>query len=68
MKNRRQTFMLVPGDFNFTERIIQFSQKSTQIVTIKLSLRLTNYALLHKDVWGSGCIDSSFRDLGTSWS
>jgi hypothetical protein len=24
-------------------------------------------ALRHEDVWGSGCIDPSFLDLGTSW-
>jgi hypothetical protein len=32
-----------------------------------LSLCLTNYALRHEDVWGSGCIDPHFLDLGTSW-
>jgi hypothetical protein len=34
---------------------------------IKLSLRLTNYALCYDDVWGSGCIDPRFLDLGTNW-
>jgi hypothetical protein len=29
--------------------------------------RLTNYALRHEDVWRSGCIDTHFLDLGTSW-
>jgi hypothetical protein len=33
---------------------------------VKLSLCLTNYALCHEDVWGSGCIDPRFLDLGTS--
>jgi hypothetical protein len=28
----------------------------------------TNYILGHEDVWGSGCIDPHFLDLGTSWS
>jgi hypothetical protein len=28
---------------------------------------LTNYALRHVDVWGGGCIDPRFLDLGTSW-
>jgi hypothetical protein len=32
-----------------------------------LSLCLTNYALRHEDVWGSGCIDPCIRDLGTTW-
>jgi hypothetical protein len=26
-----------------------------------------NYSLRHEDVWGSGCIDPGFLDLGTSW-
>jgi hypothetical protein len=26
-----------------------------------------NYALHHEDVWGSGCIDPRFLDLGTNW-
>jgi hypothetical protein len=34
---------------------------------VKLSLCLTNYTLLHKRVWGSGCIGPRFLDLGTSW-
>jgi hypothetical protein len=33
---------------------------------VKLSLCLTNSALRHEDVWGSGCIDPHFLDLGTS--
>jgi hypothetical protein len=36
-------------------------------VKVKLSLRLTNYALCHEDVRGIGCIDPHFLDLGTSW-
>jgi hypothetical protein len=31
----------------------------------ELSLYLTNYALLHEGVWGSGCIDPHFLDLST---
>jgi hypothetical protein len=34
---------------------------------VKLSLCLTNEAVRHEDVWGSGCIDPRFLDLGTSW-
>jgi hypothetical protein len=33
---------------------------------VKLSLCLTNSALSHEGVWGSGCIDPYFLDLGTS--
>jgi hypothetical protein len=36
-------------------------------IKVKLSLCLTNYALRHGGVWGSGCIDPNFLDLGTSW-
>jgi hypothetical protein len=33
----------------------------------KLSQWLTNKALRREGVWGSGCIDSHFLDLGNSW-
>jgi hypothetical protein len=36
-------------------------------VKVNLSLCLTNDALRHEDVWGSGCIDPQFLDFGTSW-
>jgi hypothetical protein len=39
----------------------------TDKVKVKLSLCLTNLALRHQGVWGSGCIDPLFLDLGTSW-
>jgi hypothetical protein len=29
---------------------------------------LTNEALRHEGVWGSGCIDPDFLDLNTSWT
>jgi hypothetical protein len=34
---------------------------------VKLSLCFTNEALCHEGVWGSGCIDPHFLDLGTIW-
>jgi hypothetical protein len=36
-------------------------------VKVKLSLCLKNYALRHKGLWGSGCIDPYFLDFRTSW-
>jgi hypothetical protein len=36
-------------------------------IYIYLSLCLTNYALAHEGVWGSGYIDPRFLGLGTSW-
>jgi hypothetical protein len=36
-------------------------------VKVKLSLCLTNYAIHHQGLWGSGCIDPHFLDLSTSW-
>jgi hypothetical protein len=36
-------------------------------VEVQLSLCLTNYALRHEGVWGRGCIDPRFLDIGTSW-
>jgi hypothetical protein len=32
-----------------------------------LDTNLTNQALRHEGVWGSGCIDPYFLDLGTTW-
>jgi hypothetical protein len=37
------------------------------LVKVTLSLCLTNYALRHEGLWGSGRIDPRFLDLGTSW-
>jgi hypothetical protein len=37
------------------------------MVKVDLSLGLTNEALRHEGVGGSGCIDIHFLDLGTSW-
>jgi hypothetical protein len=34
---------------------------------VKLFVCLSNYALCHEEVWGSGCIGPCFLDLGTSW-
>jgi hypothetical protein len=34
---------------------------------VKLSLCLTNQALDHEDILGSGCIDPIILDLGSSW-
>jgi hypothetical protein len=36
-------------------------------VKVKLFLCLTNQALRHEGVWGSGCIDPHFLDIGTTW-
>jgi hypothetical protein len=40
---------------------------TTEVKKVKLSLCLTNLALRHESVWGSGCIDPHFLDLGTGW-
>jgi hypothetical protein len=45
-------------------RTVKYNVKGKKV---KLSLRLTNETLRHEDVWGSGCIDPRFLDLGTSW-
>jgi hypothetical protein len=39
----------------------------TRLKEVNVSLYVTNCALRHEDVWGSGCIDPRFLDLGTSW-
>jgi hypothetical protein len=33
-------------------------------IKVKLPLCLTDYALRHEGVWGSGCIDPRLLDLG----
>jgi hypothetical protein len=40
------------------------AERSYNKVKVKLFLGLNNYALRHEDVWGSGCIDPRFVDLG----
>jgi hypothetical protein len=40
---------------------------STFSKKVKMSQCLTNAALRHEGVWGSGCIEPHFLDLGTSW-
>jgi hypothetical protein len=37
------------------------------IKKVKLFLCITNYALRHEDVWGSGYTDPFILELGTSW-
>jgi hypothetical protein len=49
-------------DFTFTANCRLLRGK-----VVKVSLCLTDYALLHEGVWGSGCIDPHFLDLGTTW-
>jgi hypothetical protein len=48
---------------NGLKRIRNMLLKGTKV---KLSLCLTNLALRHEGIWGSGCIDLHFLDLGTS--
>jgi hypothetical protein len=51
-------------------QMIRMCEKSVGILRqgkVKLSLCLTNQPLRHEGVWGSGCIDPCFLDLGTSW-
>jgi hypothetical protein len=37
------------------------------MVKVKMYLYVTNLALRHEGVWGSGYIDPHFLDFGTSW-
>jgi hypothetical protein len=60
-------FILSPKIF-----LLHFIIQATKAVptpheNIKLPLCLTNLAPCHKGVWGNGCIDPHFLDLGTSW-
>jgi hypothetical protein len=47
--------------------IISTSQNQFYWWNIKLFIFLTNYALYHEGVWGTGCIDTYFLVLGTTW-
>jgi hypothetical protein len=49
-----------------TDRVDNVTGKQISL-EVKLFLCSTNYALCHEGVWGSGCIDLHFLDLGTSW-
>jgi hypothetical protein len=42
-------------------------KKAKKVKKVKLSLCLTNLALRHEGVCGSGCTDPHYLDLGTSW-
>jgi hypothetical protein len=59
--------LVTPGTTGFLRRQDNARIAQLRLVKVKLSLSLTNYALCHEGVWGSGCIDQHFLDLGTSW-
>jgi hypothetical protein len=57
--------------FLFSKTKSWYSSAKLHVVTsvkikAKLFLRVTNKALHHEGVWGSGCIDPRFLDLGHS--
>jgi hypothetical protein len=51
-----------------TSTLVWFCDTSLHFITkVKLALCLTDQSLYHDSVWGSGCIDPYFLDLGISW-
>jgi hypothetical protein len=74
-RNNRKTgdYDLLDCDAEYVEWSDQFHRHeilkshSGEVGKVKLSHFLINEALRHEDVWGSGCIDPRFLDLGTSW-
>jgi hypothetical protein len=40
-----------------------YLRQNGKVKKVKLFLCLTNYALRHEDVWGSGCIDRRFLEV-----
>jgi hypothetical protein len=48
-------------------RYLRFSSRRLWRILKNLSLFLTNQALRHENVWGSGCIVPCILDLGTNW-
>jgi hypothetical protein len=58
-------YFIVIRDAKFiSAKIIDRSQRMAKV---NLSLCLTNETLRREGVWESGCINSHFLDLGTSW-
>jgi hypothetical protein len=51
------------------KRIYHHKSPNLSSLNVKgqLSLCITNEALYHEGVWGSGCIDPCFLDLSTNW-
>jgi hypothetical protein len=63
---------VTPGDELFRrrsceERQDKFAYPDIKCIEGKVILCFTDWVLRHDDLWGSGCIDLCFLDLGTSW-
>jgi hypothetical protein len=60
---------LPPGETPFAVKINNNNNNNNKVGVkkVKFTLCFTNEALLHEGVWGSGCIDPYFLDLGSSW-
>jgi hypothetical protein len=50
-----------------TRYVFEFDICTVRPRRINLSQCLTNEALRHGDLWGSGCTDPCFLDIGTRW-
>jgi hypothetical protein len=47
---------------------ISYAMTTQELIEVNVKpLRLTDSALGHEDVGGSGCIDPRFLDLSTNW-
>jgi hypothetical protein len=62
--DRRLSATLVPAFETYS--ILDHQIKISLPRTFR-SQPLTNKAVCHKDIWGSGSIDLRFLDLGTKW-
>jgi hypothetical protein len=57
----------VPTQLCFSWKIINLYSVAVRPCKVKLSLCLSNWALCHEGIWGSGYIDPHFLNLSTSW-
>jgi hypothetical protein len=53
------------SDFSSLKRFLQIFGNTLK--SLNVSLCLTNYALRHESLWGSGSMDPRFLDSGTRW-
>jgi hypothetical protein len=59
---------MCPIPNGFRDRAISlYSSKIVDKKEISRAVSNKGKALRHEGVWGSGCIDPAFLDLGTSW-
>jgi hypothetical protein len=67
LRNRPSLLCRAPGSCCYRPEGCSVFETCLSTSQVKFSPFLTHSALRHEGVWGSGCIDPHFLDLGTSW-